>query len=180
MKLTMLTKSISLTYNIALITLTVLMLSVVSFNVYMRFVVNRSLGWADELSRFLFIWLSFLGAALSYHKNEHVGLSFFVGKIRSKRLRFIINVFQTVLVITVLVFLSYFGVLAAVRAQNVSPALQIPMSFVYAILPFASILMVGIGLFKLVRLFQGFEPEFEDPELKAALEEFASSSQEET
>ncbi len=180
MKLMMLVKSISFTYRLTLITLTILMLSVVSFNVYMRFIVNRSLGWADELSRFLFIWISFLGAALSYYHNEHVGLNFFVGKLRSERVKFGIYVVQIVVVLIVLIFLSYFGIIAAARAQNVSPALHIPMSVVYSVLPFSSILMVGIGISKLIRLFRGIKPELEDPELKAVLQELAASSREES
>ena len=61
--------------TVVVIVVTTLMFVIVGLNVYMRYVVNRSLGWVDELSRFLFIWMTFLGAALAFEKGQHVGLT---------------------------------------------------------------------------------------------------------
>ncbi|MFW6229097.1 MAG: TRAP transporter small permease, partial [Alkalispirochaeta sp.] len=59
-------------YKMLLIVLVVAMFLVVGLNVFSRYVLNASLGWADELARFLFIYVSLLGAVLAYHYNEHV------------------------------------------------------------------------------------------------------------
>lgn len=167
-------------YNAILIALTVTMFVVVTYNVFMRFVLNQSVGWADELARFVFIWLSFLGAALAFRHNEHVGLGYFVAMIRSPRVRHAMYVLQNLSVLVVLGFLTYFGVFAAQSARNVSPALGIRMSTIYYVVPFASVVMFGMAVWKLVDLARGNEPDMTDRQVEEALEEFAPGSSKES
>lgn len=135
-------------YKVILISLTSVMFVVVGTNVFSRFVLNRSLGWADELSRFIFIWISLLGAVMAYYENRHIGLDFLVEKVRSKKIKAFIVVLGDVLVLIVLLFLAYFGLDVANSAGNVSPALYIPMRTVYMILPISSALMALISISK--------------------------------
>lgn len=144
-------------YNGVLIVLTISMFIVVSYNVFMRFVMNQSVGWADELSRFIFIWISFLGAVLAYRSDEHVGLGFLVERIRSRKLLRGVVFLQQLLVLLVLIFLAWYGYKASTTVMNVSPALAIPMSWVYLIVPFCAFLMCLIGIGKLVRILRGGE-----------------------
>ena len=136
-------------YNTILIVLTSAMFVTVAYNVFMRFVVNRSVGWADELSRFIFVWISFLGAVWAFQADEHVGLDLFVHRIPSPRLRRGVAVMRRALVLVVLFFLTGFGYPAAASARNVSPALSIPMKTVYMIVPFCGLLMCLLGIGKL-------------------------------
>lgn len=147
-------------YNSVLIILTIAMFVTVTYNVFMRFVINKSVGWADELSRFLFIWMSFLGAVLAYRYDEHVGLNFVVDKIKNQSIRRIIAVFRQVLVIILLGFLAWYGYLASTTVMNVSPALSIPMSIIYLIVPFCGFLMLIIGIIMLVNQISGSEIDF--------------------
>ena len=142
-------------YKTVLIILTIFMFITVTYNVFMRFVINQSVGWADELSRFIFIWISFLGAVLAYKKDEHVGLSFLVDKIRSPRVRRGIGILQQSLILGLLVLLTYFGYHSSTTVMNVSPALSIPMSWVYLIVPFCGFLMCMMAIYKLIALFRG-------------------------
>ena len=144
-------------YDGVLIVLIVAMFVTVAYNVFMRFVVNRSVGWADELSRFIFVWISFLGAVLALRNDEHVGMLFLVEKIGSPRVRRAIAVLQRALVLVVLLFLTWFGYHASTTVMNVSPALSIPMNIVYLIVPFCGFLMCIIGIGKLVSTASGAE-----------------------
>lgn len=146
-------------YNIVLIVLTSAMFFTVTYNVFMRFVMNQSVGWADELSRFLFIWASFLGAVIAYKNDEHVGLNFIVDKIKSPAIRRGFAILGQLLIVMLLGFLTWFGYLASTTVMNVSPALSIPMSVIYLIVPFCGLLMVLIGIGKLMVLFSGAEIE---------------------
>lgn len=148
-------------YNVLLITLTVSMFIAVTYNVFMRFVINKSVGWADELSRFLFIWTSFIGAVSAYKKDEHVGLSFMVDKIKSKKLQQGIAIIRQLLIVMLLGLLTWFGYTASTTVMNVSPALSIPMSLIYLIVPFCGALMVLIGSGKVIALISGKEEQHE-------------------
>ncbi len=48
-------------YKATLTVMTVALFIIVGVSVFTRYFLNSSLGWSDELSRFLFIWVTFLG-----------------------------------------------------------------------------------------------------------------------
>ena len=145
-------------YNTILILMTIAMFITVTYNVFMRFVMNRSVGWADELARFIFIWMSFLGAVLAFKNNEHVGLGFLVEKIQSPVILRIVGIIQESLILVVLIFLTFFGYTASTTVMNISPALSIPMSLVYLIVPFCGALMCLLGIAKIIALLRGVGP----------------------
>lgn len=140
-------------YKGIIILLITVMFIIVGANVFSRYVLNNSLGWADELSRFIFIWISFLGAVLAYHENEHVGLNFVIDRLPFEHLKNIIKVISDLLVLLVVVFLTYYGWIVATSATNVSPALYIPMKLVYMVVPFSAFMMVLINIQKLLNSF---------------------------
>lgn len=142
-------------YKTVLIVLMIAMFVTVAYNVFMRFVINQSVGWADELSRFIFIWISFLGAVLAYKNDEHVGLGFVVDKVRSPQIRRIIGLLQHTLILGLLILLTYFGVTASRTVMNVSPALRIPMAWVYLVVPFCGLLMCLLAISKIASLLRG-------------------------
>jgi len=137
-------------YKAILIILTSLMFVIVGTNVFSRYVLNNSLGWADELARFIFIWISFLGAVLAYQENEHVGLDFVVEKLPSGRGKALIKLVAELFVFVVMFFLMRYGLVVANSATNVSPALYIPMRIVYMIVPVSAALMLIISIKKIL------------------------------
>jgi len=144
-------------YNWILIMLTISMFLTVTYNVFMRFVINQSVGWADELSRFLFIWTSFIGAVMAFKNDEHVGLSFMVDRIRSSAVKRAIAIFRQCLIFMLLGFITWYGYIASSTVMNVSPALSIPMSFIYLIVPACGGMMLILSLGKLGSLLAGAE-----------------------
>ena len=143
-------------YKFILISLTVVMFLIVGANVFSRFVLNNSLGWADELSRFIFIWISFLGAVIAYGSDDHVGLNFVIAKIPSAKIQNLINIITDILIMLVLAIITYYGYIVATSATNVSPALYIPMTLVYSVVPFSGLIMMMINLTKIKKHIELF------------------------
>lgn len=141
-------------YKFILIILTLSMFIIVGTNVFSRFVLNNSLGWADELSRFVFIWISFLGAVMAYGSDDHVGLNFVIAKIPSAKVQNIISIISDLLIMAVLAIITYYGYIVATSATNVSPALYIPMTLVYSIVPLSGFIMMLINLAKIKKHVQ--------------------------
>ena len=54
-------------------------------SVFSRFVFNMSITWAEEAIRFLCIWLTFVGAALTVRKDGHVSIDIFVSLIKNNK-----------------------------------------------------------------------------------------------
>ncbi|WP_459980140.1 TRAP transporter small permease, partial [Paenibacillus sp. YK5] len=62
-------------------------------NVVLRYVFNTGLTWSEELSRFLFIWMIFLGSILGLKDNEHLGVDMMVKKLsyKGKKICFVVS-----------------------------------------------------------------------------------------
>ncbi len=93
-----------------------------------------NLDWVEETSRFLFIWLSFLGAALAVEQSAHIRIDFFA-RLLPARARMALEILVYLGMIIFAAVMTYEGALITMRARDVSPVLLIPMSYAYLALP---------------------------------------------
>ena len=122
-------------------------------NVLLRYFFNYGLTWAEEASRYLFIWLIFLGAIVAYQENVHLGVDTLVNRlsVKGKRLLFICN--NIILAITMGLCADGAWKMTVLTKTQESPSLQLPMSLVYVSGFICSVAMVGISLYNLYKLF---------------------------
>ena len=59
-----------------------LMSFLVFLNVVLRYTMNSGLTFTEEASRYMFVWLTFMGAVLAFNGDEHVSVNFLVAKLR--------------------------------------------------------------------------------------------------
>lgn len=50
-------------------------------NVFMRYALNSGFTLSEELSRWLFVWMTFLGAVAALSENGHLGTDMLVGRL---------------------------------------------------------------------------------------------------
>ena len=109
--------------------------------VFFRYVLNYSLSWTEEIGRYSFVWLTFVGAALCVRKNSHIGLDIFTNGL-SKRNQFFLQIFVYIVTMGFLLFLIYQGLLITQKTtRQVSAALHIPMAVFYFSIPLGAFLM---------------------------------------
>jgi TRAP-type transport system small permease protein len=58
-----------------------LMVVLVFGNVFMRYAFNSGFTLSEELSRWLFVWMTFMGAVVALRSNGHLGTDMLVGKL---------------------------------------------------------------------------------------------------
>jgi TRAP-type C4-dicarboxylate transport system permease small subunit len=63
------------------------MIVVVSVQVALRYLLNTSLDWSDEVSRLLFVWCMFLAIPLGIREGSHVGVELLVQYLPAARRR---------------------------------------------------------------------------------------------
>ena len=65
-----------------------LLTGIVLVAVFFRYVLNQSISWSDELVRYLFVWFTLLGAAVTLREREHIRVEYFVEHLppRARRL----------------------------------------------------------------------------------------------
>lgn len=116
-----------------------ILLVILSFlQVLFRFVVNFSLSWTEELSRYIFILLVYNGVSLAIRENKHIRVEIIDMLLPKKMLKHL-STFNDIVILTLFGFISYGGVdivRNAYDVKQVSPAIGIPMAIVYGIIPF--------------------------------------------
>lgn len=102
-----------------------------------RFVIGSGLPWPEELARFLLIWTSLLSAAVAAKHQAHFRLTFVSDRLGPSWALIIDGI-----TVGSLLFVAWQGILLVeIFHFQTSPALGIPMSFVYAAVPASTILM---------------------------------------
>lgn len=118
-----------------------LMSIVIFLQVLFRYVIKYSLPWSEELARYLFVWLSLMGAAAGVKKNAHFGVDMVVKKLKP-RSQHILKIVGSWFILCFLGVVLFEGFQLTIRNwTQYSPAMRIPMSFPYAAIPFSSFIM---------------------------------------
>lgn len=128
-----------------LITLMAVMTLDVLWGVITRYVFGHQAGWTEELARFLLIWIGVLGTAYASGRRMHLAIDLISDKlpanqerVRTQLVNFLI-VFFVVCVFIIggsrLIYISH-------TLGQTSPALKLPMSIVYGVLPLSGFLIL--------------------------------------
>ncbi len=128
--------------NWLLAVLMAVMVVVIALQVWYRFILNNPLDWSEELGRYLFVWISFLGAAAGVRYQVHLGIDALEKIIGRDAFRYVLVLINIVIQIFLL-FIIYWGftLLTVVRFQT-SPSMLIPMTYPYAAVPVGAIFML--------------------------------------
>jgi TRAP-type C4-dicarboxylate transport system permease small subunit len=132
--------------RVTLLLLTILLL-VVGAQIFARYVLNHSLFWSEELARYLFIYLVFLGAAIALRREGHIRVSFFVERLPA-RVRRVVAVAVDLLLLFFVGTVLVQSVRLAILVWTVpTAALLIPWTFVYLgiLLGMAAMVLVMLG-----------------------------------
>ncbi len=150
--------------EILLVVLLMAMLGMVFGNVMLRWFADSGIQISEEMSRFFFVWLTFIGAVVVARENAHLGVDAFV-RTRGPAGRLICLVLSDLLVLFCCV-LFFWGTWrqAPLNATNISPVAGLNMLWVFGVGFFTSI---GIGLMTLLRLIRALTNTLRPGELDA-------------
>lgn len=114
--------------------LMLLMIGVTTAQVFFRFFFE-ALTWSEELSCFLLVLASLLGAAVAFKRGSHIAVTFVTQKLPpslQKGMALLVNL----LGILFFAIVAYYGaVLMKTEASQTTPAMMISMSWIYAMYP---------------------------------------------
>lgn len=121
--------------------------------VIFRYVFNASLSWAEESVRYMFIWMFFLGMAEATRTGLHVTLDVIFNNMTVKTKRIAMSLIDAAIIV-LLGFMSYYGFkLAFVNMSQMSPAMQIPMGYIYLAIPVGSVFMIIFYIYNIMNRF---------------------------
>ncbi|SBV93348.1 Tripartite ATP-independent periplasmic transporter DctQ component [uncultured Alphaproteobacteria bacterium] len=118
------------------------MMTIIFSQVVARYVFHQSLSWSEEVGRYVFVWITFLGLAAAFKSGSHVALDLLV-KAVGPRFRRGLEILNGVLVVVLASSLLLSGIrLLEFGMRQRSPALGIPMSWVYIVEPVSGAILL--------------------------------------
>jgi TRAP-type C4-dicarboxylate transport system permease small subunit len=121
----------------------VIIAALIIAQVFSRYVLQAPPTWTEELTRYVFVWLAWLSAAVVFRKGQHVTIDA-INAIMPDRLKGLHEFFVKVVCVAILIFLLTYGWQALEFATSYSPALNIQMVYVYASAPVAAFIMLTL------------------------------------
>lgn len=115
---------------------------VIALAVYFRYVLNDSLLWAEELTRYSAVWLVFIGTGVAHRWGQHVRIGLLLEKF-PRRAGYAGEFVVELIVLAIFGIIAWFGweiTEANFERYQTSPAMGIPIAWVYLAIP------VGLGL----------------------------------
>lgn len=128
----------------------------VVWQVISRYVVGQSSSFTEEFARFALIWLTVLGAAyINGSKEGHLSMDFLLSKLPEKKKTKRKKVIQVLMALFALIIMVLGGgnlVYITLSLGQISSALQIPLGFVYAIVPISGLIIIFFSIYNFKKL----------------------------
>lgn len=115
------------------------MTTTVALQIVLRYFFASPLPWGEEITRYMFVYLIFLGAAVGIHAGIHVSIDALVVRLPG-RARRVMELLAKLIVAAFLVVLVIYGTQLAVNTLGQrSPALGIPIGVAYFAIPLGAL-----------------------------------------
>lgn len=124
-------------------------------NVILRYGFNSGITVSEELSRFLFVWLVFLGAITGMRENAHLGVDMLVRKLPILGRKICLGLSEGLMLLCCVLFFWGTWQQHAINVTNLAPVTELPMEWVFGVAYVSAGSMAMLILAKLWRLFSG-------------------------
>lgn len=138
-----------------LVALLASMVAMVFGNVLLRWFANSGLDVSEELSRFFFVWLTFIGAVVVMRENAHLGVDALVGRLGDRGRLTCMVLSDLGILLCCAVFFWGTWQQAEVNRTNYAPVTGISMLWIYGVGFFTSLGISAMVLSRLVRAATG-------------------------
>lgn len=134
-----------------------IMTVLVFIQVIMRYVFANSLSWSEELARFIFLWLSWIGASYAVKERSHFRVEMFANLLKGSHRR----TFEYFILIVWFIFsfaLAWLGTELVIFLHDTgqtSAAMDIPMTLPYASVPVGCALMCARLIVEMYKIYKG-------------------------
>jgi TRAP-type transport system small permease protein len=124
-------------------------------NVIMRYFFNSGISISEEMSRYAFIWLTYLGAMVAMREGGHLGVDTLVKHLPLGGKKLCVFLSESLMLMINIMFLIGTWRMHDLQVTNVSPVAGLSMIWVYGIGYVVSVVMGVFNIDKLWRLFTG-------------------------
>ena len=148
-------KNLNKVLEVFLIVLMSVLVVDVLWQVISRYLLSSPSSFTDELAGFLLIWVGVLGAAYVAGRKEHLAIDILVQRsppARQRRLLYLIHSLILLFALSVMVTGGAVLVYTRFALQVKSAALQLPLGYVYSVLPLSGLIIVYYEVLHMLKL----------------------------
>jgi TRAP-type C4-dicarboxylate transport system permease small subunit len=121
----------------------------------MRYGFNSGITLSEELSRWLFVWMTFMGAIVALREHGHLGTDMLVGKLSPRGKKFCLGLTYVLMLWMCALLFSGAYQQAVINWDSTSAVMEVSMAWVYVPGVVFAVLGGLILLTDLVRLLTG-------------------------
>ncbi|MFD1806662.1 TRAP transporter small permease [Pasteurella oralis] len=122
----------------------------VFLNVVLRYGFNSSINITEEVSRYLFVWLAFLGAILAFNENRHVNVTMFTSRLSPHKQKILHLFTDSLMLFCCYLLITGSWVQFKLNLNNMAPISGIPTGITYLA---SFIAGSAIAILLIIRLF---------------------------
>lgn len=104
---------------------------VIFIQVLMRYIFSNSLPWSEEIARYAFIWMIYIGVSYGAKKNKHLSVDVF-SELFGQKGKIVIGMLANLCFFVFALVIAYYGADIVMKITRESAAMQLPMGWVYA------------------------------------------------
>jgi TRAP-type C4-dicarboxylate transport system permease small subunit len=142
-------------------------------NVVLRYGFNSGILVSEEMARYFFVWLTFIGAVVAFRENAHLGVETLVQRFGPRGRLVCLVLSDLVILLCMAAFFWGTWKQYPINASMTAPVVGIHMNWIYGIGFFTS---VGIGLMVAARLARAAMGRITEDELRAFAGEGAEAA----
>lgn len=132
-------------------------------NVILRHVFDSGINTSEELSRFMFIWLTFLGAIVAMREGGHLGMDMVVRRLRGRPRRWALLLGQLLVLACCGVLLWGLILQHHINVANIGLVTGMSLAIVYSVAYLCAASIAVMVLVNIVTLLRG--KDLPDPQL---------------
>ncbi len=100
-----------------------------------------ALSWSDEVTRYLLIWSTFLGATVVYRHGGHISVTLLQDAVKPRTAK-VLRVLVHVICFVLFAVLFYYSTLYCMKLKKTATAMPIKMKYVYSCIPVSMVIMM--------------------------------------
>lgn len=133
----------------------VAMVIMVFGNVVLRYTMNSGILVSEEMSRYCFIWLTYIGAMVAMREKGHLGVDTLVRHLPLLGKKVCLFLSESLMLLCNVLFFIGTWKMHELQVTNVSPVVGISMIWIYGIGYVVAVVMAIINLYVLFNLLAG-------------------------
>ena len=109
-----------------------LMVVLVFGNVFLLYAFNSGFSVSEELSRWLFVWVTFMGAVVALRTNSHLGTDMLVGRLGPKGKKFCMGISLVLMLFCLWLLFKGSYDQAVINWDTTSAVMEVSVAYFYA------------------------------------------------